>query len=221
MCSRPSRSLNSTVTALMCFSSVRYFSRSSRMVSAGTRRLRWSLAAKLRSSSSEYDISMKLRSASDMLLLRESCSRQNLAAPKSDDDAARGNERPAYVNGRGGRLVKPDLGQHLGHQEKQHHIDPQQFPKIPTGNVDRESVQCENHPARDEKKPAGRTCRAVEPTLKQGITESFQQRGQRQQSDGSKWRSHTLLRHAATSPARCVRLLHSREAQSSYPPQRE
>ena len=46
--------------------------------------------------------------------------------------AAGGDQRPTHVNGHGGRLVEPDFGQHLGHQEKQHNIDAKQFAKIPT-----------------------------------------------------------------------------------------
>src|SRR5580698_7077808 len=66
MCNRPSRSLKSTVSALMRFSSVRYLSRSSRMVSRETRFLRSSFALRLRSSSSSYDNARKLRSSLDM-----------------------------------------------------------------------------------------------------------------------------------------------------------
>ena len=59
----------------------------------------------------------------------------------------------AYVNG-AWALVEPDLGQYLGHQEKQHHINPQQFAKIPMGNIDRESVKRQDNRAGDKEKSA-------------------------------------------------------------------
>src|SRR5579862_2886485 len=55
MCRRPSRSLNMTVTALMRFSSVRYFKRSSRTVSRGVRFSRAFFASRFNSSSSAYE----------------------------------------------------------------------------------------------------------------------------------------------------------------------
>src|SRR5579862_4122406 len=63
MCSRPSRSLKSTVTALIRFSSVRYLIRSSRILSLETRFLRCSFASRFRSSSSSYVSARKLRSS--------------------------------------------------------------------------------------------------------------------------------------------------------------
>src|SRR5665647_423341 len=62
MWKRPSRSVKQTVTALIRFSSCRYFSRSSRMRSAGTRSSRWRLASRFISSSLSYGISRKSRS---------------------------------------------------------------------------------------------------------------------------------------------------------------
>src|ERR1700690_3178907 len=69
MCSRPSRSLNNTVTALMRFSSVKYLSRCSRIMSAESRLLRCSFASRFSSSSSSYDSSKKFLSSLDMDLL--------------------------------------------------------------------------------------------------------------------------------------------------------
>src|SRR5450432_2724073 len=69
MCSRPSRSLNNTVTALIRFSSVRYRIRSSRIRSGAMRFLRCSFASKFSSSNSSYDSAKKFRSSLDMYLL--------------------------------------------------------------------------------------------------------------------------------------------------------
>ena len=88
-----------------------------------------------------------------------------LASPERDDDPARGDKRPANVNGCGGRLIEPDLGQHLGHQEKQHHIHAQQFAKIPVGNVDRKPVKSENRCPGDEKNCPASACGAVKAAL--------------------------------------------------------
>src|SRR5229473_1779556 len=65
MCNRPSRSLNSTVTALIRFSSVRYLSRCSLILSGATRFLRCSFASRFNSSSSSYDNARKFRSSLD------------------------------------------------------------------------------------------------------------------------------------------------------------
>src|SRR6266404_1074668 len=72
MCSRPSRSLKSTVTALMRFSSVKYLMRSSCTLCAATRSRRCFLAFRLSSSSSSYGSAKKLRSSFNMTLLNES-----------------------------------------------------------------------------------------------------------------------------------------------------
>src|SRR6202161_1310899 len=72
MCKRPSRSLKSTVTALMRFSSVRYLMRSSWMVSAATRSRRCFLALRFSSSNSSYERDRKLRSSVVMFLLKGS-----------------------------------------------------------------------------------------------------------------------------------------------------
>src|SRR5450631_2237399 len=69
MCSRPSRSLNNTVTALIRFSSVRYRIRSSRIRSGAMRFLRCSFASRFSSSNSSYDSARKFRSSLDMYLL--------------------------------------------------------------------------------------------------------------------------------------------------------
>src|SRR5882757_8773773 len=66
MCKRPSRSENSTVTALTPFWSVNHLTRSSWSLSTDTRFLRCSLAFKLSSSSSSYDNSRKLRYSMDI-----------------------------------------------------------------------------------------------------------------------------------------------------------
>src|SRR5215475_13367739 len=71
MCSRPSRSLNNTVTALMRFSSVRYLMRSSWILCGATRFLRCSLALRFSCSSSSYDRERKLRNSVDMNLLEK------------------------------------------------------------------------------------------------------------------------------------------------------
>src|SRR5579862_6280060 len=65
MCNRPSRSLNSTVTALIRFSSVKYLIRCSLMFSAGIRFLRCSFASRFNSSSSSYDNARKFLSSLD------------------------------------------------------------------------------------------------------------------------------------------------------------
>src|SRR6266851_6780633 len=70
MCSRPSRSLKSTVTALMRFSSVRYLSRSSWILCTATRFLRCSFAFRFSCSNSSYERARKLRSSFDMNLLK-------------------------------------------------------------------------------------------------------------------------------------------------------
>src|SRR6266576_3395700 len=70
MCSRPSRSLKSTVTALMRFSSVRYLSRSSWTLCRATRFLRCSFAFRFSCSNSSYERARKLRSSFDMNLLK-------------------------------------------------------------------------------------------------------------------------------------------------------
>src|SRR6266404_1075879 len=69
MCKRPSRSLKSTVTALMRFSSVRYLMRSSCTLCGATRSCRCFLAFRLSSSSSSYGRARKLRNSVDMSLL--------------------------------------------------------------------------------------------------------------------------------------------------------
>src|SRR5712692_8918065 len=69
MCRRPSRSLNSTVTAFMRFSSVRYLSRCSWILWAATRCLRCSFASRFNSSSSPYESIKKSRNSVDMDLL--------------------------------------------------------------------------------------------------------------------------------------------------------
>src|SRR6185437_10892174 len=69
MCRRPSRSLNMTVTALMRLSSVKYLSRSSWILWAGTRFLRCSFASRLSSSNSSYERVRKFLSSVDMELL--------------------------------------------------------------------------------------------------------------------------------------------------------
>src|SRR5579872_263607 len=61
MCRRPSRSVKSTVTALIRGSSVRYRRRSSCRSSIDTRLCRWRLAWRLSSSSSEYESIRKSR----------------------------------------------------------------------------------------------------------------------------------------------------------------
>src|SRR5712675_480007 len=70
MCSRPSRSLNNTVTALIRFSSVRYLSRSSWILWIATRFRRCSFACRFSSSSSSYESARKLRSSLDMDILQ-------------------------------------------------------------------------------------------------------------------------------------------------------
>src|SRR5580658_5003549 len=77
MCSRPSRSLNSTVTALMRFSSVRYFSRCSWILCGATRSLRCCFDCRFSSSSSSYGRERKLRSSVDMHLLELSVAQLN------------------------------------------------------------------------------------------------------------------------------------------------
>src|SRR5215475_2464605 len=71
MCKRPSRSLNSTVTALMRFSSVKYLMRSSWTLCGATRFLRCSFAFRLSCSSSSYDRERKFRNSVDMNLLEK------------------------------------------------------------------------------------------------------------------------------------------------------
>src|SRR6266481_5763928 len=71
MCRRPSRSLNSTVTALIRFSSVRYLSRSSWIFPGATCLVRWSLALRFSSSNSAYD------------RLRKSCSPFNFVSSRA------------------------------------------------------------------------------------------------------------------------------------------
>src|ERR1700730_5927831 len=73
MCSRPSRSLNSTVTALMRFSSLKYLMRSSCTLCGATRSWRCFLAFKFNSSISSYGSAKKLRSSVDMSLLKLGC----------------------------------------------------------------------------------------------------------------------------------------------------
>src|SRR6266849_1616442 len=73
MCSRPSRSLKSTVTALMRFSSIKYLMRSSCTLCAATRSRRCFLAFRFSSSSSSYGSAKKLRSSFDISLLKVSC----------------------------------------------------------------------------------------------------------------------------------------------------
>src|SRR5271156_593623 len=120
---------------------------------------------------------MKLRSASDMLLLREWSSRQiictakgvkqrGLSSPECNDHTAHRDQSPAYVDRRGGSLVKPDLGQYLRHQEKQHHINPQQLAEIPMGNIDCEPVKRQDNRAGDQENSAHRACRAMHAALK-------------------------------------------------------
>src|SRR5271154_2767731 len=120
---------------------------------------------------------MKLRSASDMLLLREWSSRQiictakgvkkrGLGSPECNDHTAHRDQSPAYIDRCGGSLVEPDLGQYLGHQEKQHHINPKQFAKIPMGNIDREPIKRQHNRARDQENSAHRACRSMHAALK-------------------------------------------------------
>src|ERR1700733_4397686 len=105
---------------------------------------------------------MKLRSASDMILLRESGSQHvvctagrlnktsrlgRLAPPQPDDETTSDDQRPAQVDGRCGGLVKSDLGQYLRHQKKHHNVNAQQLAKIPVGNIDGESVKAQNQRA--------------------------------------------------------------------------
>src|SRR5579872_2741644 len=68
MWSRPSRSLKSTVTALIRVSSVRYLIRSSWILCAATRLWRCSFAFRFNCSSSSYERARKLRNSFDMNL---------------------------------------------------------------------------------------------------------------------------------------------------------
>src|SRR5947209_5203183 len=94
MCSRPSRSVNITVTALMRFSSVRYRNRSSWICAAGTRSLRCRLAVRFSSSSSPYESVRKSRSSVAIVCF-----------VISSDGASRGGSA-----GRAAEVGTPELG---------------------------------------------------------------------------------------------------------------